>query len=155
MWLAMIWQSKAWWQKFSDLMWTDVFLKQRSRTSLQISSHFPGWFETFGEDKGGLWTHVKRYIFRNAALRKLNDLIKRARLAKVRKEDYFVIVFTHTCPISGSRLHHLQFEEGHAKCVWKGEEAEGTDQGSGCIVSLVLLNKCKVSIFIYVLMQHS
>ena len=41
-------------KKISDLMWTSVFLKQRSRTSLQISSHFPGWFETFGEDKGGL-----------------------------------------------------------------------------------------------------
>ena len=37
--------------------------------------------------------------------------------------------------LSGARLHHLQLEEGHAKRVWQGEEAEGTHQGFRCLVS--------------------
>ena len=37
--------------------------------------------------------------------------------------------------LSGARLHHLQLEEGHAKRVRQGEEAEGAHQGIGCPVS--------------------
>ena len=148
-------------------MWTDGYLRRRSRTSLQIFSLFQGWCEINSEDVGTLTFKKSKEgqnfnnVFRNAALRKLNDLIKRARLAKVwstisclvfrkpwwQNHDLLLakrILDIHDQPktfLLGACLHHFQLEEGHAERVWEGEEAKGAHQGSGCIVSWTLLNK--------------